>query len=165
MNRLRSILPFPGTSVALALFWMLLVNELSWANAALALGLGLLIPLLTQHLRASRRPIRRAGAALRLAGVFLLDMVIANLTVAALVLGPRSRIRPAFIEVALDLDDGPSVGLLAAVVSLTPGTVSVDFSPNRRTLLVHALRAPDPAATARRIKLRYEARIKEVFEC
>jgi multicomponent K+:H+ antiporter subunit E len=54
--------------------------------------------------------------------------------------------------------------MLANTICLTPGTVSARLSPDQRTLLVHALDAPDPGCGARSDQARYEAPLKEVFE-
>jgi multicomponent K+:H+ antiporter subunit E len=51
------------------------------------------------------------------------------------------------------------------MVTLTPGTVSVDIDRARRVLLVHALVTEDPAAIAAEIKTRYEARLREIYGC
>lgn len=165
MNLLRRLVPFPGSSLMLALFWMLLVNRVEPAHLALAAVLGLLLPPLTARLHQARGPLRRLDAALSLCAVFVYDMLVANIVVAGLVLGPRRCIAPALVEVPLDIDSPTAVALLAGIVTLTPGTVSVEVSVQRRTLLVHALRAPDPAAVAAEIKRRYEARIREIFAC
>jgi multicomponent K+:H+ antiporter subunit E len=73
-------------------------------------------------------------------------------------------LQPAFIEVPLDLTSELAISLLANTICLTPGTVSARLSPDQRTLLVHALDAPDPDAVRDLIKTRYEAPLKEVFE-
>jgi multicomponent K+:H+ antiporter subunit E len=55
--------------------------------------------------------------------------------------------------------------LLGSIVSLTPGTVSVEIERERKVLLVHALDADDPPGLIATIKSRYEAPLKEVFRC
>jgi multicomponent K+:H+ antiporter subunit E len=149
----------------LALFWLLLVNELSAAQAALAVLLGLALPPLTGRFRAVRPPVRRFGVAAVLLGVFLYDIVAANLAVARAVLGPMSRIHPRFVRVPLDLTNASAVALLASMVSLTPGTVLVDIDLRARVITIHALLAGEEAALVREIKTRYESRIKEIFQC
>jgi multicomponent K+:H+ antiporter subunit E len=56
---------------------------------------------------------------------------------------------------------------LAGIITMTPGTLSSDLSPDRKHLLVHALHCPDEAAEAALvadIKARYEAPLMEIFE-
>ena len=61
------------------------------------------------------------------------------------------------------LEDELALTMLTSIISLTPGTVSADISNNGRSLLVHALDAPDPDAVRDEIKQRYESRLKEIF--
>jgi multicomponent K+:H+ antiporter subunit E len=94
--------------------------------------------------------------------------VIANLQVAAIILGPLSRLRPAFVRVPLDLRTDFAVTVLASTVTLTPGTVSVEIEDDgngRRRLIVHVLRCLDADDMVRTIKERYERRLREILEC
>ncbi|MBP9944414.1 MAG: monovalent cation/H+ antiporter subunit E, partial [Desulfomicrobium sp.] len=97
--------------------------------------------------------------------VFLWDIVIANLTVARLILGPVRRLRPAFITFPLDLKNDFAITVLAHSLSLTPGTVSSKVSEDRSTLLIHVLDLDDEEVLVQRIKERYEAPLKEIFSC
>jgi multicomponent K+:H+ antiporter subunit E len=106
----------------------------------------------------------RYAPLLRLLGVVLLDIVIANLRVARLILGPRARLRPAFFVVPVALRDPYPVTLLASIISLTPGTVSADLSADGRALLVHGLDVDDVPGTVSRIRARYERPLMEIFE-
>lgn len=65
----------------------------------------------------------------------------------------------------LDIEDNFVATILGGIVSMTPGTVSVDIDQERRLLLVHALDAEDLETAIRTIKARYEAPLKEVFQC
>src|SRR5262245_22499156 len=134
MNVLRALLPAPALSVGLAVFWLVLVGELSAGQAVLAVLLGLLVPIVTRRFRAARPPLRRIVPVLQLAGVFAYDLVAANLSVAVAVLGDMARVKPHFVRVPLDIADPAATGLLAVMVSLTPGTVSVDVDPSARVL-------------------------------
>ena len=96
--------------------------------------------------------------------MFLYDVLIANLSVARLILaGPRV-LRPAFIVVPLDLKNELALSMLANTICLTPGTVSAKLSDDRQRLLVHALDADDPEAVIATIKERFEKPLKEIFE-
>jgi multicomponent K+:H+ antiporter subunit E len=63
------------------------------------------------------------------------------------------------------LDDPGAVALLAGIITLTPGTLTVDISPDRRTLVIHCLHAPDPQAVIDSIRERYERPLAEIFSC
>jgi acetyl-CoA acetyltransferase len=76
-----------------------------------------------------------------------------------------AKLRPAFVEIPLELEDDLALTMLASIVSLTPGTVSADLSDDRKTLLVHGLDVADEAQLILDIKQRYEAPLIEVFTC
>lgn len=103
--------------------------------------------------------VRRTGAALSLAGAFVVDLVASSLDVARIVLAPRRENRPAIVAVPVDARTTWGVALFAYLVSLTPGSTCLHVADDRRTLYVHFLDAPDAEARAAGIKALYERRI------
>jgi multicomponent K+:H+ antiporter subunit E len=162
---LRHILPHPLLSLALLIFWLWLQGSLQPADIVLGLLLGLLIPLLTSRFWPMtgriKRPIKAVGFMMLVLG----DIVLANLQVARQILGRVGRLEPGFVRVPLDLRTDVGIAVLANTITLTPGTLTAEVAADRRSLLVHALHLPDPQATVRAIKDRYERRIREIFEC
>jgi multicomponent K+:H+ antiporter subunit E len=153
------------STLLLAAFWLLLVNELSVAQAVLGLALGGAVALVTVMFRPQPLRVRRPAVAVHLLALFLYDIIVANLAVARAALSPRMPIRPQFVYVPLDVHQPGAAALLAAMVTLTPGTVSVDLDLDRRLLRVHGLLVDDEVQAVASIKARYEARIKEIFQC
>ena len=145
--------------------WLLLAG-LSAGQVLLAVVFAIAVPLFTRRFMEARVRFRGRGAALaaaRLALIVTWDIVRANVSVAALVLGPPGRLRPAFVEVPLEPAQPLAAALLASIISITPGTVSAHFSEDRRRLLVHVLHTDDPAGVAAGIKARYERPLLEIF--
>lgn len=161
MNRL---LPHPVLSLMLLAIWLLLVNRISVGHLLLGTVLGWAIPLYTARFWPDDVRVRRPMVLLRLLGVVLFDILVANIAVARLVLGSPARIQPAFVEMPLSLHSEVGISLLASTVSLTPGTVSAYLSADRTRLLIHSLHATDPDAVIATIRQRYEAPLKEVLE-
>jgi multicomponent Na+:H+ antiporter subunit E len=79
------------------------------------------------------------------------------------VVAPAGRLRPAIVAVPLTLDRDAEIALLANLITLTPGTLSLDVSPDRRTLYVHAMATAGPDELRREIRDGFERRILEVF--
>lgn len=158
-------LPHPLLTGLLTLTWLLLNNTLSLSQLLLGLLLGWGIPLLCQDFLLKAPRLRRPGLLLRYMLMVVYDIVVANLHVARLVLGRTQDLKPAFIEVPIDIEDEFLLTLLACVVSLTPGTVSSGLSGDRKTLLLHGLDVADKDAVIHQVKTRYEAPLKEIFEC
>lgn len=160
----RRLVPRPLLSLVLLVVWLLLVGSLSWGQILLGAALGWAIPLYTRAYWPEPVRICRPLALVRLIGVVLYDIAVANLTVAWAILVRSRRLRPAFVEVPVDLRTDLAIGLFANTVSLTPGTVSAWLSPDRRTLVVHGLDLATPETLAAELKARYEAPLKEIFE-
>jgi multicomponent K+:H+ antiporter subunit E len=161
---MHRLMPHPILSLVLAAIWLLLVNSASAGQILLGLLLGLAIPLFTRHFWPDPVRIHRPLALLRFIGVVLYDILMANLTVAGLVLRHPRRLRPAFVVLPLRLTSELAISLLANTICLTPGTVSARLSEDRTELLVHVLDAADPQAVVAEIRTRYEAPLLEVFE-
>jgi multicomponent Na+:H+ antiporter subunit E len=102
---------------------------------------------------------RRARAALSLSGAFAVDIVMASVAVARIVLAPQRHNRPAIVAVPVDARTTWGVTLFAYLVSLTPGSTCLHVADDRRTIYVHFLDAPDVDARAAGIKRLYERRI------
>ncbi|PPC81124.1 MAG: Na+/H+ antiporter subunit E [Methylotenera sp.] len=157
--------PRPVLSVMVFGVWIALNNASSLAHYILALILAVGLPILTQRFWPEPPSRIKLLPAIRLFGVVLWDIMIASMDVAKRVLGPLDKIKPAFIEVPLDMQN-PYVGtLLASIVSLTPGTVSIDIDRSRWVLQVHALNVEDAEALIQSVKIRYEQPLKEIFSC
>jgi multicomponent K+:H+ antiporter subunit E len=165
---LRHWIPHPLLSLALLLIWLLLNNSLGLGNLLLGSLLALMLSRLTANFWPERPRIAKPVLLVRYLVRLMGDILVANLQVAVRILGPKTRLRPAFIEVPLDLTDPFAITLLASVISLTPGTVSADLIPGRperggATLLVHSLDVDDPVALSHHLKQRYEAPLREIF--
>lgn len=158
----------PVTSLLIAGLWITLHPGAGAGTALLAVLLGFGLPLLTRRFWPSPPRMVRPLAALRLVLVVLADIVSANFVVAAQVLGPPARLRPAQFTVPLDIADPFVATLLGGIISLTPGTVTIDIEVidgQARRLFVHGLDVPDADAAVAAIKARYEAPLKEMFRC
>jgi multicomponent K+:H+ antiporter subunit E len=162
----RRILPHPLLSALLLACWLWLNNTVAPGHVVLGAVLAVGIPFFTRRFWPEPLVLRRPLRVVEYAVLVLYDVVVANLEVAALILGPRSRFAPAFVRVPLDLRTDFAATVLASTVTLTPGTVSVGLEdgPQGRVLVVHALRCLDPQALVRSIKDRYERRLREILE-
>lgn len=156
-------LPAPLLSLAVFCTWLLLSASLEPAHLLMAAVLAVLLPRLGERLREDHPRARRPLVAAKLALVVLWDIVLSNLEVARRILGRESAIRPGFVWVPLALHNPYGIAALAGIITMTPGTLSAELSPDRRHLLVHCFHLDDAAATIAQIKRRYEAPLLEIF--
>lgn len=159
------LLPMPVHSALLFVVWLLMNNTLEAGHIFLAAVLAFIIPLMVNNLQHPQPTIRKPFLALRYFLLVLMDIVIANMQVAVLILGPLKRMQPGFVAVPLDITQKLPITLLASTVSLTPGTVSCDVSEDHCWLYIHALNLVDEQELIDSIKTRYEKPLKEIFGC
>lgn len=153
----------PVLSVLLALAWLMLQQSLDLGNILTACVLGWGLPrLLGGFLGPAAQP-RSFVRSLRLGFTVLWDIIVSNITVARLVLNPRSVPHPAWVKVPLTLTQPTAQALLASIITMTPGTVSAIVDEEGGCIWVHALDCDDPAAVATDIDRRYQQPLMEIL--
>ena len=118
---------------------------------------------LTRPLYGETGYFRRVPPLLRLLFFFLQALWVSNLRVLAAVLAPSRIQRSGIIRVPLAAQSDLEIMLVANLISLTPGTLSVDLSEDRRLLYVHVLFLDDPETARQELKNGLERRVLEVL--
>ena len=115
---------------------------------------------------AGPRSSRRIRRVLSLAILFLYELMASAVRVALVVVRPdmSKAVRPAIVAVPLSVKSEAEITLLANLITLTPGTLSVDVSADKSVLYVHALYMDDRDAMIADIANGFEKKIREVFE-
>lgn len=111
----------------------------------------------------SHGPLRVALGFAHLGGVLFIELLKAAWQTLRCVYAPRGTIRPAILAVPLDASSPLGITFFANMITLTPGTTTLDVSRDRHILYVHALDAPDPDAAIQGMKDTLEAAAKKVF--
>ncbi|MDG4867678.1 Na+/H+ antiporter subunit E [Guyparkeria sp. 1SP6A2] len=161
--RFKRILPQPFLSLVLLASWLVLNNSAAPGSILMGAIVGLVVPWITYRFWEIRARVAAPLALLGYAGVVVVDIIRANFVVARQVLGPNRALRSQLFELELDLRDSLPISILAATITLTPGTVSCRISPDRSRIWVHALHSDDIAADITEIKQRYESRLQRIF--
>jgi multicomponent Na+:H+ antiporter subunit E len=95
-----------------------------------------------------------------LALFFLMELFISSVRVALAVLSPSGKVRPTFLLMPLDASSDSEIMLTANLISLTPGTLTVDVAAGRSQLLIHSMfGADDPQAEIDAMKQGLERRV------
>ncbi|MEL0628843.1 Na+/H+ antiporter subunit E [Psychromonas aquatilis] len=166
MDKVRKFVwfPTPFTSVLLWLVWQVL-HDFSRGHMVLGAIFAIVIPWIVAPLSEdaviAKKPIKAVIFMFRL----FIDIAVSNYDVAKRVLKSNRSLKPAFIVVPLDIKEPVPLTIFTSSVSLTPGTVSVELSEDRKWLYVHVLHLEDEPALIKLIKDRYEAPLKEIFGC
>ncbi len=150
-------------ALLLALAWVALTGQFTLVNMAAGLGLSYAMLWLMQR---TLGPSRHFSVARRLPGFvvfFVWELIKANLQVAYSVVRLRQSLRPGIIAIPLEARTDVEITLLANLLTLTPGSLSLDISTDRRVLYLHALHVDDVDEHRRGIKEGLERRLLEVL--
>lgn len=151
-------------SLLLALAWAALQGDVTLANLVVGYAVGYaILALLARGGVMPSTLVSRSHHALGLAAYFAWALVLANFRVAADVLR-GNRIEPAVVAIPLDITSDGEILLLSMLVNITPGSVTIDLSDDRRTLYVHVMHMRSAAATRREIKDGFERRVRSLFQ-
>jgi multicomponent Na+:H+ antiporter subunit E len=94
---------------------------------------------------------------------FVWEMILANLRVAYDVITPAYHMRPGILAIPLEAQTDDEITLLANFISLTPGTLSLDVSDDRKVLYIHAMFIDDEEKLRKEIKSGFERRLLDVL--
>lgn len=164
-------------NILLAIIWCLLQESLRLHEFLIGAILGygiirLLKPVLEeenstghgpQPVPESKGPFITFIHTIRYFFVFIYEVIQANLQVVKVVLSPSLDITPGIIAYNMDVKSNGGITLLANSITLTPGTLTVDVSKDRRTLYIHALHMEDARVLEKSIKGSLEQYSKEVM--
>lgn len=149
-----------AANLVLAVAWSALFSGGGLLNLLFGFVVGYAVLWLVRPLFGDKaRYFRKLIDLVRLAGFFAYELVISSLAVVWDVVTPAQRSNPGIIAVPLETCSPAELTTLANLVSLTPGTLSLDISDDRRTLYVHAMFADDAEAVRRSIKHGMEQRV------
>ena len=151
-------------SILLALAWAALQGEITFANLLVgyAVGYGVLAVLARGGVLPSTL-VSRTAHGLGLAAFFAWELLVANFRVAGDVLR-GNRMEPAVVAIPLDITSDGEILLLSMLINITPGSVTIDLSDDRRTLYVHVMHMKSAEQTRQEIKGGFERRVKLLFE-
>lgn len=150
-------------NIVLALLWMALSGEFTAQSLLLGGVLSFVVLLLTQRIIGAPAYARKVLQVISLILYFIWELLLANLRVAYDVLTPGFHMKPGVVAVPLDVRTDAEITLLANLITLTPGTLSLDVSADRSVLYLHALFIDSPDEVRRQIKQGFERRVLEVL--
>ncbi|EJT06957.1 Na+/H+ antiporter subunit E [Rhizobium sp. CCGE 510] len=150
-------------NLLLAIAWVAVTGSASLHNLVFGFLLGALALAIIREPFGGTGYLRRARLVLSLAALFLKELSLSAWRVTLTILSPDMKLKPGIFAFPLTVTSDFEITLLANLITLTPGTLSVDVSSDRRTLYVHALDCSDPETTKRDIANGFERKIMEAF--
>lgn len=149
-------------NIALALIWGAFTGVFDPGNLLLGFVLAYGALLLARPALPPSAYFNKVQQACGFVVFFAKEVILANLRVAADVVTPTHYMRPRVLAVPLNAESDMEITVLANLISLTPGTLSLDISSDRRVLFVHAMYAADADRVRREIKAGMERCLLEI---
>ena len=150
-------------NILLALFWTAVTGFYNVLNFAFGFFLGAFALYLIREQTGATGYFSHARRIISLFALFLYELAISAIRVAMTVLRPNMNLKPGIFAYRLQADRDFEITLLANLITLTPGTLSVDVSPDRKYLYIHAINCSDLEAMRNDIFNGFERRILEAF--
>jgi multicomponent Na+:H+ antiporter subunit E len=150
-------------NIALAFTWAAVTGRFERSNVVVGMVLGYLVLFVAQPVMGPSNYFKRIQRTVGFAVFYVRELVLANLRVASEVLSPNPRIRPGVLAIPLEASTDTEITLLANLLTLTPGSVSLDVSSDRRFLYLHAMYIDDLEGYRASVKADIERRVLEVL--
>lgn len=94
---------------------------------------------------------------------FTRELIVANLRMAYYAVSPLSRLHPGVVSLDITGMSNLEITVLANLITLTPGTLSLDISEDRSQLMVHCMDASDPEKVKLDIREGFQRRVLELM--
>lgn len=152
--------------IVLALGWAGATGSFNLLNLLLGAAIGAAGLFVMRRYVTGPRALLKLRRVLGLGWLFLKELFMSAIRVARLVIRPdlKAHLRPAIVAYPLRVKRDAEITLLANMITLTPGTLSIDVSEDRRFLYIHTIVLTDREAFIAEIRDGFEARVIEVFQ-
>ncbi|EKU48040.1 Na+/H+ antiporter subunit E [Staphylococcus massiliensis] len=151
-------------NIFLAVFWMFLSDSYTLNNFVLGFLFSLAFVYLMRHILPGRFYMITLYRIFKLILIFLLELLKANVDVIRIIFQPKIQNEPAFFEYETELKKDWEIVLLANLITLTPGTVVLGVSDDRKKLYIHCVDFSTKEEEVEGIKTSLEKAVREVGE-
>ncbi len=149
-------------NLLLMLIWVFLTGEYNFYNFFFGFVLSFFIISLIGSSQGQNKYVKLVPRIISFVFFFNYELIKANLQVAYEVMTPGLRVSPGIIRVPLDVETDFEISLLANLITLTPGTLSLDVSKDNKVLYVHTMYVEDKEEFIASIKNGFEKRILQI---
>ncbi|GJQ63005.1 MAG: cation:proton antiporter [Melioribacteraceae bacterium] len=150
-------------NIVLGFTWMLLNSDLSYQNFLEGFFVGYLILWVAKGTFSSNRYFTKIPKLIGFVFFFLYELILANFKVAYDIITPTNLMRPGVVAIPLDAKTDLEITLLANLITLTPGTLSMDVSPDKKVIYVHSMYIENVEEFRKEIKTGLERKLLEVM--
>lgn len=152
-------------NLLLSLVWVALTGHLNYLNFffGFILGFGILWVLARTRDSAEKGYFYKVPKLLLFCLFFLYDILKANIEVTKEILTPRFQLRPAVVTFEHSLKSDFEITMLTNLIALTPGTMVLKISPDKKYLFIHCFNIKDKEQFIAHLRNGLEKKLIEVI--
>lgn len=150
-------------NLLLSFIWVALTGSMYYTNFLFGFMLGFGILWIMNRNEFDRRYFNKVPRIISFVFYFLYQMIKANIQVAYDVMTPKYFMRPGIVQYPMNARTDMEINLLAMMISLTPGTLIVDISEDKKNLYIHVMYLQDPETFVKETKIGLERRLLEAI--
>ncbi|MDQ0299791.1 multicomponent Na+:H+ antiporter subunit E [Salibacterium salarium] len=149
-------------NLLMALIWMFMNDAWTFGSFISGFAIGLVIVYFLRAFFPQRFYFLGIIAIVKLLFIFLRELMLSTFEVVGQILRPKLNITPGIFAMDIELKKNWEITALSCLITLTPGTLVIDVSPDNKTLYIHAMDLPDVEKAKKDIKGSFEKAIQEV---
>lgn len=150
-------------NLLLSFIWVALTGSMYYTNFVFGFMLGFGILWIMNRTDADRSYFSKVPRIISFVFYFIWEMLKANLQVAYDVMTPKYFMRPGIVKFPLNAKTDTEINLLSTMISLTPGTLIIDISEDKKTMYIHVMYLNNPEKFVRDMKTGLERRLLEAI--
>lgn len=150
-------------NLLLSFIWVALTGEMLYTNFLFGFLLGFGILWIMNRAEEDQRYFTRVPKTLLLLLSFVYEMIKANIQVAYDVITPKYFFKPGIVRYPMNARSDLEINLLSTFISLTPGTLILDISEDKKTLYIHVMYLKDKQSFIKETKNKIEKKLLEIL--
>lgn len=150
-------------NLLLSFIWVALTGSLYYSNFLFGYLMGFFILWIMNRQETDRRYFNRVPKTIGFMFYFIYEMIAANVQVAYDVITPKYFFKPGIIRYPLEATTDIEINLLSTMISMTPGTLILDISEDKKSLFIHVMYLRDRDRFIQQIKKGFEHKLLEIL--
>jgi multicomponent Na+:H+ antiporter subunit E len=150
-------------NLMLTFIWVALTGHLDYINFFFGFALGFFMLWLIERNRKNRDYFYRVPKIIHFILYFFIDMLRANWEVAKDVMTPNYKTTPGIVQYTMNANTDFEVTMLCNIISLTPGTLILDVSEDKKTVYIHVMYLRDKEKFITRMRNGTEKKLLEIL--
>lgn len=150
-------------NLLLSFIWVALTGSLYYSNFIFGYLLGFGVLWIMNRNETDQRYFYRAPKIISFFFFFLFELIKANVQVAYDVITPKYFFKPGIVRYPVNTTTDFEINILATFISLTPGTLIIDISDDKKAIYIHVMYLKDEEQFIRTLKTGVERKLLEIL--